>query len=377
MSDNLDMPLNDSEMNDEVVNKDTGEIAPPSRNPEFKKRKEAIDGLVKDLNKTMFKGDPVIANMKDAPKAHREAVTTGSLVIDTITGIGGWPRGCQIEFSGPEGQGKSSLLMLAMVNAQKQGEFCFLVDNEGSLDPDYFASLGGDLEMLYTVQADTMEDQLEVVEQLSRSGHFGLGGIDSIANMAPEAELEGEYGEANMGVKARLMGQAMRRIQTVVNKSKLTIIWVNQERDTMKQDARGNVIKTTPGGKAVRYNCHMRVAVSSPYEKPDKVAALEKQYGEGMFIECKFIKTRFGKRYKSGKSYFIFGKGFAYLNDLMDAAVDNGVVETNGSWKRWFAADGSEFKWNNEVTFKSNLMAASPEHYLEFEAAVKNALYNS
>lgn len=343
--------------------------------PELQVKKKALDKIVAALNLKRFKGELVVTNAGDTPRIKRASSPTGSILFDATLGIGGWPKGCQVEIFGPEGGGKTTCMLLAMIQCQQRGGFCLLIDNEGSFDPDYFVMLGGNLEQLYIAQPDFGEDQMEVAHELIESGLVDMCGIDSVANIMTKQEAEGEFGDANMGKRGLLTGQAARKFQAVVNRHRhLTVIWINQVRDVM---GNGKSYETTPGGRAIRFNCHLRVRISSGGDEKTQTTAksLEKSTGREIVpIKMKVYKTRFGKKFKEAETFFALGHGFCNDWEFIQTAIEVGVIQ-GGAWKKWTSKAGKAYTWQNEVDLVSKMKEPHPEDWAELEKQVFDTLY--
>jgi len=256
---------------------------------------------------------------------HVDAISTGSILIDQAIGVGGLPVGRIIEIFGPESSGKTTLALQAIAQAQKQGGVCAFVDAEHALDPVYASKLGINVDDLIISQPDYGEQALDIAEMLIRSGAVDIIVVDSVAALVPKAELEGEMGDAHVGLQARLMSQALRKLTSVVHKSKTVLIFINQIRQTIGGMAFANK-ETTTGGKALKFYASLRIDVR-------RIASLKKNDQHiGNRLIVKVVKNKVAPPFKSVELDLLFGQGISKELDLLDASLHYNVIKQSGSW---------------------------------------------
>jgi recombination protein RecA len=286
-------------------------------------RNRAIEAAVLQIEKQFGKGSVMKLGQKDAAMKI-PAIPTGSIAFDLSLGIGGFPRGRVVEVFGPEATGKSTLALHVIAEAQKQGGQAAFVDAEHALDPPYAASVGVDVDNLLISQPDYGEQALEIAEVLVRSGAVDVVVIDSVAALVPKAELEGEMGDAHMGLQARLMSQALRKLTAIVSRSKTCFIFVNQIREKI-----GFFLgspETTTGGRALKFYASLRIDVR-------RIAALKD--GDqviGNRVKVKVVKNKMAPPFREAQFDIIYGVGISKEGDLLDCGVDTGLVEKTGTW---------------------------------------------
>ncbi|HEB36561.1 hypothetical protein LCGC14_0973210 [marine sediment metagenome] len=286
-------------------------------------RDRAIEAALSQIEKQFGKGAVMKLGQKDAA-VKVPVIPTGSIAFDLSLGIGGFPRGRVVEVFGPEATGKTTLAVHVIAEAQKQGGQAAFIDAEHALDPKYAASIGVDVDSLLISQPDYGEQALEIAEVLVRSGAVDVIVIDSVAALVPKAELEGEMGDAHMGLQARLMSQALRKLTAIVSRSKTCFIFVNQIREKIGFFL-GNP-ETTTGGRALKFYASLRVDIRriATLKEGDKVI--------GNRVKVKIVKNKMAPPFRLAQFDIIFGEGISKEGDLVDCGVDVGLIEKAGTW---------------------------------------------
>jgi recombination protein RecA len=312
-------------------------------------KNKAIEAAVLQIEKQFGKGSVMKLGQKDAAMKI-PAIPTGSIAFDLSLGIGGFPRGRVVEVFGPEATGKSTLALHVIAEAQKQGGQAAFIDAEHALDPPYAASIGVDVDELLISQPDYGEQALEIAEVLVRSGAVDVIVVDSVAALVPKAELEGEMGDAHMGLQARLMSQALRKLTAIVSRSKTCFVFVNQIRQKI-----GFFLgspETTSGGRALKFYSSLRVDVR-------RIAALKD--GDqviGNRVKVKIVKNKMAPPFREAQFDIIFGEGISTEGDLIDCGVDTGIVEKTGTWYSYKGERLGQGKENVKKLLKENTKMA-------------------
>ncbi|HZM94518.1 MAG TPA: recombinase RecA [Vicinamibacterales bacterium] len=303
---------------------------------DLKERTKAIDIAVGQIEKQFGKGSIMRLGQRNAI-APIEFISTGSISIDYALGVGGLPRGRVIEIFGPESSGKTTLALQVIAEAQKTGGMAAFVDAEHALDAQYAQKLGVDLENLLVSQPDHGEQALEIVEVLIRSNSVDVVVVDSVAALVPKAEIEGEMGEAQMGLQARLMSQALRKLTGVVSKSKTTLIFINQLREKIGVMF-GNP-ETTTGGRALKFYASVRIDIRriASIKDGDQVV--------GGRTRVKVVKNKVAPPFREAEFDVMYGEGISREGDLLDLAVEKRIVEKSGAW---FAYNGDRLGQGRE-----------------------------
>jgi recombination protein RecA len=292
-------------------------------NSEEKARNQALEHALNQITKTYGKG-AIMRLGKAYADQSIEVIPTGSLNIDAALGIGGFPKGRISEIYGPEASGKTTITLSAIAQAQRNGGTCAFIDVEHALDPIYAASLGVDVENLLVSQPSTGEEALEIVDMLIRSGSLDLVVLDSVAALVPKAELEGEMGDTHVGLQARLMSQAMRKITGSISKTKTACILINQIR--MKIGVLFGSPETTTGGNALKFYASVRLDVR-------RIGAIKKgDQNLGNRMKVKVAKNKLAPPFRIAELDLIFGKGLSRGHELVDLGVEHKLVEKAGSW---------------------------------------------
>jgi len=325
-------------------------------------RDRAIEAAVSQIEKQFGKGAVMRLGQREAA-IKIPAIPTGSIAFDLALGIGGFPRGRVVEVFGPEATGKTTLALHVIAEAQRQGGHAAFIDAEHALDPNYAAKVGVDVDNLLISQPDFGEQALEIAEVLVRSGAVDVIVVDSVAALVPKAELEGEMGDAHMGLQARLMSQALRKLTAIVSRSKTCFIFVNQMREKI-----GFFLgspETTTGGRALKFYSSIRVDIR-------RLTALKE--GEvviGNRVKVKIVKNKMAPPFKDAEFDIIYGEGISREGDLVDCGQIFGIVEKSGTWYSYKGERIGQGRDNVKKMLKENKELAA---HLEMEIRKKVGL---
>lgn len=321
-------------------------------------KKKALDNVFGNIEKQFGKGS--VMRLGDKSDAHIEAVPTGALSLDVALGIGGVPRGRIIEIYGPESSGKTTVALHIVAEAQKLGGEAAFIDAEHALDPVYAQNLGVDIDELIVSQPDTGEQALEITEQLCRSGAIDIIVIDSVAALVPKQEIEGLMGDAHVGLQARLMSQALRKLASVVNRSNTIAIFINQLREKVGTSY-GNP-ETTTGGRALKFYASVRLDVR-------RVETIKGEDGvTGNRTKVKVVKNKVAPPFREAEFDIVYGEGISKIGNIVDVAVDYNIIEKSGSW---YSYDGTRLGQGRENA--KNILKDNPELCREIEMKVRAA----
>lgn len=308
-------------------------------------REKALAEAMSKIQKQFGKGS-VMKLGDDNARLNIEAISTGCMSLDLATGIGGVPKGRIVEIFGPESSGKTTLTLHIIAEAQKNGGKAAFIDAEHALDPEYARNLGVDIDELLVSQPDYGEQALEIVEMLVRSGAIDIVVVDSVAALVPKHEIEGAMGDATVGLQARLMSQALRKLAGMINKTNTTIVFINQLREKIGQ-MYGNP-ETTTGGRALKFFSSMRIDV----RKVESIKSGDLILGNR--TKAKIVKNKVAPPFKQAEFDIMYGEGISRIGDVLDCAVEKNIVEKAGSW---YSFDGNRIgqgRENIKKYFESN-----------------------
>jgi len=324
-------------------------------------KKKALESALAQIEKSFGKGS-VMKLGESGATMNVEAVPTGSLSLDVALGIGGFPKGRIIEIYGPESSGKTTVALHAVAEVQKRGGIAGFIDAEHALDPAYAAKIGVDIDNLYISQPDDGEQALEITETLVRSGAVDIIVIDSVAALVPKAEIDGDMGDSHVGLQARLMSQALRKLTAVINRNNCIVIFINQLREKVGV-VYGNP-ETTTGGRALKFYSSVRMEV----RRIDAV----KVNGEviGNHVRAKVVKNKVAPPFKEAEFDIMFGEGISKEGDILDLAVSCDIVQKSGAW---FAYEGEKIGQGRENA--KTYLKQNPDLLSEIDERVREKLH--
>jgi recombination protein RecA len=318
---------------------------------------KALDAALSQIERAFGKGS-IMRLGKNSPSIEIETISTGSLGLDIALGVGGLPRGRVVEIYGPESSGKTTLALHTIAEAQKKGGVCAFVDAEHALDPVYARKLGVNLDDLLISQPDTGEQALEITDTLVRSGAIDVLVVDSVAALTPRAEIEGEMGDVQPGLQARLMSQALRKLTASISRSNCMVIFINQIR--MKIGVMYGSPETTTGGNALKFYASVRLDIR-------RVSTLkERDEATGNQVRVKVVKNKVAPPFKQVEFDIMFGEGISKVGELIDLGVKAGMVEKSGAWFSFDSQRLGQGRENAKTFLKNN-----PDMAAKIEATIR------
>ncbi|GAA1468660.1 recombinase RecA [Microbacterium thalassium] len=318
-------------------------------------RDKALDSALAQIDRQFGKG--TVMRLGSDERAPVEIIPTGSIALDVALGVGGLPRGRIIEIYGPESSGKTTLTLHAIANVQKAGGIAAFIDAEHALDPDYAQKLGVDIDALLVSQPDTGEQALEIADMLIRSGAIDLVVIDSVAALVPKAEIDGEMGDSHVGLQARLMSQALRKLTGGLNQTKTTAIFINQLRE--KIGVFFGSPETTAGGKALKFYASVRLDIRRIETLKDGSDAV------GNRTRVKVVKNKMAPPFKQAEFDILYGVGISREGSLIDFGVEHAIVKKSGAW---YTYDGEQLGQGKENA--RNFLLKNPDVAAEIESKI-------
>ncbi len=323
-------------------------------------KQKALEQVLSQIEKQYGKGS-IMKLGENSKNVDIEVIPTGCLALDGALGVGGVPRGRIVEIYGPESSGKTTVALHIISETQKKGGIAAFIDAEHALDPYYAAKLGVNLDDLYVSQPDTGEQALDITESLVRSGAIDIIVIDSVAALTPRAEIEGEMGDQHVGLQARLMSQALRKLTGITNKSKTCVIFINQLRE--KVGVMFGNPETTPGGKALKFYASIRIDV----RKADAIKGTDGLIGNR--TKAKIVKNKVAPPFKTAEFDIIYGEGISQVGCIIDMAVEYGIVDKAGAW---FSYNGEKFAQGREKA--KDYVKENVEFKNELELKIRQAM---
>ena len=323
-------------------------------------KKKALQTALSQIDKSFGKG--TVMRLGDRPEMNVEAIPTGSLALDAALGIGGVPKGRIIEIYGPESSGKTTLALHILAEAQKRGGEVAFVDAEHALDPDYAAAIGVDIDNMLVSQPDTGEQALEIVEALVRSGALDVIVIDSVAALVPKAEIDGEMGDSFVGLQARLMSQALRKLAGIINKTGCVAVFINQLREKVGV-MYGNP-ETTPGGRALKFYSSVRLDVRRGEQLKNGSEIV------GNHTKVKVVKNKVAPPFRTAEFDIVYGEGISKEGTLLDMAVERDIIHKSGAWFSYKDQRIGQGRENTRLFLRDN-----PEITNEIDAIIRAEIF--
>ena len=331
----------------------------PREDRDLKERKRALELALSQIEKQFGKG--AVMRLGEGIVEPAQVIPTGSIALDIATGLGGLPRGRVIEVYGPESSGKTTLALHVVAEAQKSGGIAAYIDAEHALDPAYMTNLGINLAELYICQPDSGEQALEICEQLVRSGSLDVVVVDSVAALVPKAEIEGEMGDQFMGLQARLMSQAMRKLTSVISRSNTSVVFINQIRE--KIGVMFGSPETTPGGRALKFYASMRLDIRRVETLKDGTNAV------GSRVKVKIVKNKMAPPFREAEFDILYGEGINRLGTILEVGVDQKVLDKSGAWFNYGTQRLGQGKDGARTFLKDN-----PKVAAEIEAKIREKI---
>lgn len=322
-------------------------------------REKALQEAFKAIEKAHGKG--AVMKLGDRALEEIEVISSGSIALDMALGVGGYPKGRIIEIYGPESSGKTTFALHAIAEAQKKGGYAAFIDAEHALDPSYAKALGVDIDNLILSQPDNGEQALEIVDSLVKSNAIDIIVIDSVAALVPKAEIEGDMGASHVGLQARLMSQAMRKLAGTISKTKTVAIFINQIRE--KVGVLFGSPETTSGGRALKFYATIRLDVRRVDQIKQGTEAI------GNITRVKVVKNKVAPPFKQAEIDLIYGKGISYTGEVLDMAVNLDIIDKSGAW---FSYNGERLGQGRENV--KEYLAAHPDFTKEIETKVRETL---
>jgi recombination protein RecA len=320
-------------------------------------RQKALDLTMSQIDKQFGKGS--VMKMSDRPQMDIEAISTGALSLDLALGIGGLPKGRVVEIYGPESSGKTTLAMHVVAEAQRMGGICAYIDAEHAVDPVYARQIGVDVDELLISQPDTGEQALEISDMLVRSGAIDVVVIDSVAALTPRAEIEGEMGDTHVGLQARLMSQALRKLTANISRTQTIVIFINQLRE--KIGVMFGSPETTPGGRALKFYSSVRLDIRRIESIKEGVEVV------GNRTRVKVVKNKCSAPFRQAEFDIMYGKGISREGSVLDVAVDLGIVKKSGAW---YTYEGEQLGQGRENA--KTFLAENPSVMIEIYDRVRD-----
>ena len=327
-----------------------------------KEKDKTLDQVLADIEKQFGKG--AIMKLGERGVKNIDVVSSGSLLLDQALGVGGFPKGRIIEIFGPESSGKTTIALHAIAEVQKTGGRAAFIDAEHALDPVYARKLGVDIDELLLSQPDTGEQALEIVEALVRSEAMSIIVIDSVAALVPQAEIEGEMGDSHVGLQARLMSQALRKLSGIINKTNTICIFINQLRE--KVGVMFGNPETTPGGRALKFYSTVRLDV----RRGEQIKVGGDVLGNKTNI--KVVKNKVAPPFKTAEVEIMYGEGISKVGEIIDLASNLGIIDKSGAWFSYKGEKIGQGKENVKLVLKNN-----PSMYKEIEDKVRKSLFSN